>query len=275
MWNKTKLRRGERVDCESGKRTKKMGRARGHPNAWTLSGTIRFAFGRIGELARGRAGTRRPLDAISVVSLAADKQLRESCEVWLQARAVCKPSCRWVFVGRAHDTTPMRVAFGALRNHGKFKGARGMTELLAQTVQLCWPVLGPDEFVTVMRLDLPVLPRFLETTRAVTMLRGLDCEGRGLYRRRLRKTTNAALMLSWSFAPQSVTIAGCHSGALPQCSNDPVVHCKPGVILEQTGPNSAKHNLASAVGLICSSAGAGASNEHPEPDFMFFANVRL
>lgn len=125
----------DEVDCGSGKRKKRLGQPRRRPNAWTLS------LGRNGELACGHVGTKRPLEAM-VLSVAADKQLRESYEECLQARAVCRPPGRWVFVGRARDTTPISVAVGVLRKHDKFKITCGIAELLAQAVQFCWLVLA-------------------------------------------------------------------------------------------------------------------------------------
>ncbi len=177
-WNKGRLRRGDRLDPDTQRRVGSGTGKRVDPKAWTIAGTLELAFGRIGALAP-RASTlretKRPLDAVVVVSLAASEHQRGATQAWVQslmsqsASASSSSSAwtpRWAFIGRCHDCTPLKVGFGSLRSlaavarywyreaggaparlltaseYRERKGALpsfGIVELMAQDGEVCWP----------------------------------------------------------------------------------------------------------------------------------------
>ena len=120
IWNKRALRRGERLHADDKPRS--TGRGSGtaiHPRAWTTRGAILLGFTSIGALASNRSSqqaTRRSLDAIAAVALAAIHYKRESCQMWRVALShkLHQDGPQWVCVARAFDATPLRVAFGAM-----------------------------------------------------------------------------------------------------------------------------------------------------------------
>ena len=81
-YNKGKLRIGDMADPDWERRKQRPDHGRrAHPKAWSLSGTIDFAFSSIGALSRNFT-TRRPVDAIASVALAARAHQEDSLRAW-------------------------------------------------------------------------------------------------------------------------------------------------------------------------------------------------
>ncbi len=173
-----------------------------HPRAWTGEGTLRLAFRCIGQLTLGAASmrtTRRELDAISAVALAAVDKAKTASRTTAMVLRANRP--KWFFMGRSHDCTPVRVSFGLLGDlascarywHRPSKHAaatlldwatysavsrvgrptHGIVELFAQTARLAWPsraVNGPK--VHIKNLRFPAA--FLSRSNASTLFAALD-----------------------------------------------------------------------------------------------------
>jgi hypothetical protein len=141
---------------------------------------------------------RRELDAVASVATAAVAYQKQSCQTWCLHMRSTKP--KWVYVGRSHDATPIRLSFGLLQElapHARYWNraskhskaalltyeelqragvhlpAQGILELLAQTGRLAWPQkVGDDYICHVQHLDFPVL--FLARNNSSTLFAALD-----------------------------------------------------------------------------------------------------
>ena len=85
VWNRGQLRRGTRLDPQANKRQCVRTSGRYHPNSWTALGTVRLAFSRISALTPDASSlneTRRPLDGIAAVALAARDYQSQALRTW-------------------------------------------------------------------------------------------------------------------------------------------------------------------------------------------------
>lgn len=205
-FNHAKLRRRDRADPDfdkrlrGGKSSKSIGRShQGHqPRAWTLAGTVRMAFRCIGNTVPNATSMRpshRELDGVAAVSLAAQSHQADVLRSWTLITESAQPP--WVFVGRWHDSTPLRVTFGLLRElaqtarywrtqrnmpaalltHAEYTREVssalpkvGIVELLAQSCVVAWPV-SPTQ-VSIREIHLP--PRFMGDCTASTLFASLE-----------------------------------------------------------------------------------------------------
>ena len=62
---------------------------------------------------REEHGVRRQLDASALVSLSAQAHLDQCLAVW--RHRLGRDGVQWVVIARNHDSTPMRIRFGALK----------------------------------------------------------------------------------------------------------------------------------------------------------------
>jgi hypothetical protein len=199
-WNRNKLRVGDKLDSDHALRKRHGGRPQ-HPAAWSVHGTIALSFARIGALSqRENRDTKRPLDAISVVSLASSQHQCAAVKTRLSSLPHLEGGApEWVFVGRSNDCTPLRMAFGLLRpladvarywhrqtgapaqllntsemlaKVGKLPSC-GIVEMLAQTGCLAWPQQH-GEFCAVERRDLLFPPCFVERTNGSTIFAAVE-----------------------------------------------------------------------------------------------------
>ncbi len=114
-WNRDRLRRHDRLDPHHGARRKsstgvRIGRSyQGtHPCAWTAAGCVRLAFRQIGTLTQDAVRTtRRELDAISAVGMAAHTHMQDASKTLMFGLGAGRSP--WLFVGRSHDCTPIKV----------------------------------------------------------------------------------------------------------------------------------------------------------------------
>ncbi len=205
IWNKGCLRRGDRLQkCEE--RPKKRQRRWIHPNAWTCAGTIKLAFSSIGQVVphnQAQRTTRRELDAIAVVSLAATDFQQQQTRRWEASVRVGSCSTEWIMVERAWDCTPLTVSYGSLAEvvapHARYwrrptKGGRwmllshrelqaagllkrkfsaGVLELMAQAGNLVWSRLESG-FLTERSAPLLFPPCYLPRSSASNMWAALD-----------------------------------------------------------------------------------------------------
>ena len=204
-YNKGKLRIGDMADPDWERRKQRPDHGRrAHPQAWSLSGTIELAFSSIGALSRNFT-TRRSVDAIASVALAALAHQKESLRAWSRFCLPASGPCKWVCMSRSHDSTPIRIRFGQLRElkqvarfwckQGKpLKGnkpaastdvwklhtwediqhtagalpSHGIVELMAQRGCIAWPEQH-GAFVAHQRRDLFFPPKFLQRTNGSTI----------------------------------------------------------------------------------------------------------
>jgi hypothetical protein len=209
-WNRDKLRRQDRLDIDhavrrKGRRVQVGCSVQGlHPRAWTAAGTLQVAFRSIGALtpsANTLRTTRRELDAISAVSLASQSHQQDATRTWAVSLESSRP--RWIFAGREHDSTPIRVSFGLLhdlaevarywhRTHKKGPSCLlthaeympvcpttlpeyGIIELLAQSCRIAWPELAQGtDFHTVHTKHVPMPAVFMSRSNASTIFASLD-----------------------------------------------------------------------------------------------------
>lgn len=131
VWNqKLGLRRGDRVEPEARTTRRRGNRDRhfvggrpagqkGHPNAWTLEGTIRTGFKGLGqqvtkgEIGVGQATGGRNLMASTVVASLHKRCVSDAVDEAL--RSLRTGQHRALFLGAYHDSTPWLVSFGALQ----------------------------------------------------------------------------------------------------------------------------------------------------------------
>ena len=214
-YNKGKLRIGDMADPEFERRKNKPDHGHcAHPRAWSLSGTIELAFSSIGALSRNTI-TRRPVDAIASVALAALAHQKESLRAWSKFHLPASGPCKWVCMSRSHDSTPIRIRFGQLRElqqvarywckQGKpVKGnkaaatdewklltweeikhtagalpSHGIVELMAQRGCIAWPEQH-GAFVAHERRDLFFPPKFLQQTNGSTIFACMQQADTGL-----------------------------------------------------------------------------------------------
>ena len=81
-YNKGQLRRGARVDPQTQGHARRHKSTWTHTKAWTLDGTINLAFSLIGKLspdANSLKKTRREVEAIAAVALAAASRTQGAC----------------------------------------------------------------------------------------------------------------------------------------------------------------------------------------------------
>ena len=204
-WNKDKLRRGDKLDPHNGMRCSNRGGRAVHPSAWTLQGTIEMAFKCIGSFspdANSLRMTRRPLDGVAVVSLAAKDHQHGATKTWLNSFETGAAGAKWVLHGRSRDCTPLRVGFGLLRELAAVARYRhreprsssakllstddykrkcgkmpshGIVELMAQSGDVAWPEMVTDEFPNFASavIDFPfVLCRFHFSINVVFSIAG-------------------------------------------------------------------------------------------------------
>ena len=144
------------------------------------------------------------MDAIASVALAALAHQKESLRAWSKFHLPASGPCKWVCMSRSHDSTPIRIRFGQLRelqqvarywcNQGKpVKGnkaaatdewklltweeikhtagalpSHGIVELMAQRGCIAWPEQH-GAFVSHERRDLFFPPKFLQLTNGSTI----------------------------------------------------------------------------------------------------------
>ena len=116
-YNKGKLRVGDMADPDREQRHAMRG-YRVHPRAWTISGTIEVAFSSVGVLVQGHRGfapTRRSLDAVAAVALAAIDFQSEALRTWCKFLMPVSGRCKWVCMTKSHDSTPIKIRFGMLK----------------------------------------------------------------------------------------------------------------------------------------------------------------
>ena len=205
VWNDSTLRRGDRLDPVVSSRRNNHGRhQQTHPRAWTVSGTIRLAFSRLGALAPRASSlrpTKRPLDAVAVVSVAASDHQMGATKTQVRSWQCAERPPKWIFLGRSHDCTPIRVGFGALRElasvarywfriskntlaqlltpnqylqHRTTLPAFGIVELMGQTGEICWPDVLDSGFVAIERKRLLFPPCYVGRANASTLFAALD-----------------------------------------------------------------------------------------------------
>lgn len=221
-WNKGKLRRGDRLDPQHEVRRGSRGNVRPtHPRAWTLQGTVEMAFTRIGALcpdAKTLRESKRPTDAVAAVSLACTDHQRGASQAWRSSLSLGSGTCRWAFVGRSQDCTPIKVSFGALaplsrvarywhrqekgcaaelifaeellQRKGKLPG-HGIAELMAQSGSVAWPEVVASEFCAVHRKQLVFPPCFVSRTNASTLYAAMELADASLQLDALLKLTEA------------------------------------------------------------------------------------
>ena len=217
-YNKGKLRLGDMVDPDFKRRKQRPDHGRrAHPRAWSLSGTIRFAFSSIGALDRsGKSSqTRRGVDAIAGVALAALAHQRQALRSWSRFYLPASGPCKWVCLTRSHDSTPIKIRFGQLHElqqfarywykRGKAAGdntkasraeaqlltaeeikrtgglvpSHGIVELMAQSGCIAWPE-ERDAFVVQQRRNIFFPPKFLQGTTGSNIFACLQQAGAGL-----------------------------------------------------------------------------------------------
>jgi hypothetical protein len=149
--------------------------------------------------------TRRELDAIGVVAWASVQHQRDAVHTWCAGMEAVSP--QWVFIGRSHDCTPVRLSFGQLGGlvsiarywhrvgtrpaklltQGEWNANRqalpshGIIELMAQTGRIAWPEPaqavddddGSSRPCTVRSHDLYFPPLFLARGNASTIFAAL------------------------------------------------------------------------------------------------------
>lgn len=211
-WNRAKLRLGEHLDPARDQRVSGRGtRRRQHPRAWSLQGTLRFAFRQLGALhphASTMTESHRSLDAISAVALAAKDHSTQATKVWSDGVLNRADAPAWVAVSRVHDCTPVRISFGGLshlatvarywhRENQRMpaqlltaaqmheKGITvlpryGIVELLAQKGTIAWPELVGEHFISVSARPLQFAPCFLQRGTGSCILAGLQRADPGL-----------------------------------------------------------------------------------------------
>ena len=215
-YNKGMLRIGEMADPDHEQRKKVRG-YRVHPKAWTISGTIEVAFSSVGVLHqghRGLAATTRPLDAFAAVALAAIDFQREALRAWSKFFMPASGRCKWVCMTRSHDSTPLKIRFGMLKElqqvarywhkTGKIGGSQktglearaqlltfdelkqrtkalpsyGITELMVQRGCFAWPERRGD-FVVQQSKNIFFPPKFLARTNGSTIFACMQAAGAG------------------------------------------------------------------------------------------------
>ncbi len=210
--------RRDRLDPDCDDRRRRGGQFVVHPSAWTAAGTLYIAFRSIGQLtpdAKALRTTRRELDAISCASLAARSHLEGS----LRTLQMCLQASRlpWAFVGRMHDSTPIKLAFGKLQalaplsrywhqaspkspaqlltydewsaSVGAKVPAVGIIDMLAQMVRIAWPERVGDTWTARMK-DLSFPVRFMGSTNSVTLHAALETTSPSLSLDALRQLTD-------------------------------------------------------------------------------------
>ena len=118
IWNRTQLRRGERLDMDVDKINKQQKRWI-HPSAWTARGCLVLAFRSLGTLtpdAKSLRKTRREIDAISSTCLAACAHQSDAGKGFADVATNSSNPPQWLVIERAHDCSPMKVSFGNLRS---------------------------------------------------------------------------------------------------------------------------------------------------------------
>ena len=190
-YNKGNLRLGDLADPDFGRRKQRPDHGRrAHPQAWSLSGTIDLAFKSIGALCQGAAHgaqTRRPMDAIAAVALAALAHQQDALRDWSRFYLPASGP-KWVCMTRSHDSTPIKIRFGQLQKlqqvarywhkHSKTTEAQllsfedikqtagplpshGIAELMAQMGCIAWPEQRGDDVVH-QRRNIFFPPKFLD-----------------------------------------------------------------------------------------------------------------
>ncbi|CAK0899533.1 unnamed protein product, partial [Prorocentrum cordatum] len=129
QWNRRQLRAGDHLqqltapvaratrrvcdDVGGGPQEIQSKRRRLHANQWTLSGTLQYAFSRIGGNFAGLARTsHRELDAVATTALSHRSRLGDHIRQWRLALETGTCSASWAIVHRAFDLTPMTLNFG-------------------------------------------------------------------------------------------------------------------------------------------------------------------
>lgn len=205
-WNKGKLAVGSHVDAKFRLRTFRHGGIPLHPKTWTSEGTLKLAFSRIGSLCPDPVsirGSKRSIDAIAAVALAAEDYQRQAVQTWSSWLGTCTAEAPgWVVHARQHDSTPVRVQFGALSDlamvsrfwyqessecmaklvhasdlvqRGMRLPAYGIVEMMAQAGTLSWPQAQPGGgFLATCTRKLLFPPRFLERSNGSTIFETTD-----------------------------------------------------------------------------------------------------
>ena len=202
IWDKGRLRRGERLCLDVEKRAKQQPTWH-HPNAWTLSGCIREAFLAVGTMCkRSNRRTRRELDVVAAVSLAVGWHTNQGGSVWLDSILCGARKPKFVFIERCWDCTPIRISFGQLRELMLFarywrKGAadqkcklvsaaamlaaqgklpsHGTVELMGQEGHVAWSELQEGCETSLVRSSrLAFRPCLVERANGSTQLRAVD-----------------------------------------------------------------------------------------------------
>lgn len=214
-YNKGKLGRGTRVAPVQKHGYKLRWNGWVHRNAWTLSGTIELAFGCIGQVCPNAPGlhvTRRPLDAISAVSLAAQIHIEDAASTLVSAVKCQGIPTDWLFFSRHMDATPERLAFGKLakflapvarfwqRDRKRSKGDQwklvtlaeltlkspkllpkyGIVEILAQSGSVSWRVPAPGQVGRIERRDFSLQACFLQRGNSSCLFRAYSVINKSL-----------------------------------------------------------------------------------------------
>ena len=222
-YNKGQLSRGDRVDPQTLGPARRHNSTWTHRNAWTLDGTINLAFSLIGKLspdANSLKKTRREVDAIAAVALAAASRTQGACRTFCDSIEFGGREMPWLIIDRSTDTTPLRVQFGhmlkelaqaarywhwcsasrtwSLLSSCDYRQAAGMLpksgilETLAQTVQIIYP-LKRGSFVQVRRRKLRSPTCFLQNSTGSNMLAALEASPAALSIANLLKLARTGL----------------------------------------------------------------------------------
>jgi len=211
FWNSKKLKIGERIDPEL-ETKRKAKRSWAHPSAWSAEGTVSLAFESIGGGGLGvrqQRRTRRQLDAMAIVSVAASDFDEDAIKGKFSMLHSAPDQTLWVLSSKDHDCTPFTLKFGRLQEiyapvarywrrvgdaavplHERpwrllsadelvagtaCKGlpSRGVLELMMQTCRFAWPEqLGDNVIVHQVHTCCP--PVYLQSNKASTLFRGSE-----------------------------------------------------------------------------------------------------
>ena len=115
-WNTTRLRVGEFIGLNRASCVADKPKAKGHsyhPNAWTVHGVLRLAFGSLSqgqsEFSRQTAHKHECLAAVALAHEARQSQHVKQFTMSIESKSIKPP---WVWLDRAWDSTPVTLRFG-------------------------------------------------------------------------------------------------------------------------------------------------------------------
>ena len=167
-YNRNVLRQRDHIDPLHDQRARR-GRKWYHSAQWTFRGAIRIAFCAVGMLAKMTFfthATKRVLDAVAGVALAARQHFLDATHIFVDGIQLGAQVPMWVWADREMDCTPIRVRFGMLRGglarlarYWVRDGAQGRQHTTAGEPQRRWKLVSTEEFKELKAVT-PKLPQY-------------------------------------------------------------------------------------------------------------------